>query len=91
MRENGKLHSLEEEVVFGEGCQRTIKKIKSPEFIGLRSGAGGRQKCASWVWIFLEVEYVRVWVYFRNLTFPILLLPMKMSVLKDANKYVIMS
>lgn len=49
----------EEEVVFGEGCQRTIKKIKSPEFIGLRSGAGGRQKCSSWVWIFLEVEYVR--------------------------------
>lgn len=41
-------------------------KIKSPEFAGLRSGVGRRQRCSSWVWILLEAEYVRALGLFQE-------------------------
>lgn len=55
-----------EEVVFWKWLWRTIKNIKSPEFRGLRSGVGGKQKCSSWVWILLKREYIRALGLFQE-------------------------
>lgn len=42
------------------------KIIKSPEFIGLRSGVGRKQKCSTWVWILLEVASIRALGLFQE-------------------------